>query len=217
MSRTLSNVLDITPQLNKRWKNIIQVLESGHVQRSQNDVAYKRLIFTDTRGTKVGAVMYDSAIKLFSKLLTQYKRYYISNAMVRRTDPVYRVSSYAYSCLLNTKTLVEELVEPIPTSLPCEFDFTNFCDLYKYADSESPQNVRGIVLQCFPSEEQGSPMITKRDVVIVNEEKKLLLLSLWNQFDEREGNTLAGMIGSGVMIFGMRLKVATFDCTINFI
>ena len=31
-------------------------------------------------------------------------------------------------------------------------------------------DVRGIVLQCFPSEEQGSPLITKRDVVIVNEE-----------------------------------------------
>lgn len=39
----------------------------------------------------------------------------------------------------------------------------------------------------------------------------MLLLSLWNQFDEREGNTLAGMIGSGVMIFGMRLKVTTFN------
>ncbi|GJV24772.1 replication protein A 70 kDa DNA-binding subunit B-like protein [Tanacetum coccineum] len=47
---------------------------------------------------------------------------------------------------------------------------------------------------------------------ILKDMKKLLLLSLWNQFDEKEGNNLAGMIGSGVMIFGMRLKVTTFNC-----
>ncbi|GJU82437.1 hypothetical protein Tco_1284802 [Tanacetum coccineum] len=35
---------------------------------------------------------------------------------------------------------------------------------------------------------------------------------LWNHFDKNEGNTLAGKIGSGVMIFSMRLKVTTFNC-----
>ncbi|GJY10001.1 replication protein A 70 kDa DNA-binding subunit B-like protein [Tanacetum coccineum] len=213
MSRPISNVLDITPQIKRKWTVIIQVLESGHVQQSKNDVTYKRFIFTDSHGTKVGAVIYGASnIRLFSKLLMPYKRYYVSSAVVTRTDEKFRVSSYIYSWIINNKSLVEELVESIPTSLPCEFEFTKFTDLYKYADSESPQNVRGIVLHCFPSEEQGTPMITKRDIVIVNEEKKLLMLSLWNHFDENEGNTLAGMIGSGVMIFGMRLKVTTFNC-----
>ncbi|GKC03061.1 hypothetical protein Tco_0994671 [Tanacetum coccineum] len=154
-------------------------------------------------GTKVGAVIYGvSNICLFSKLLTPYKRYYVSSAVVTRTDEKFRVSSYIYSWIISNKSLVEELVESIPTSLPCQFEFKKFSNLYKYADSESPQNVRGIVLQCFPSEEQGTPMITKR--------KKLFLL--WNHFDENEGNKLAGMIGPRVMIFCMRFKMTTFNC-----
>ncbi|GJX20348.1 hypothetical protein Tco_0223025 [Tanacetum coccineum] len=64
----------------------------------------------------------------------------------------------------------------------------------------------------FSSKEQGSEIVTLRDLVIVDEEKKLLLMTLWNQFDDNEGNTLAGMIGSGPMIFDMRLKVTTFNC-----
>ncbi|GKA72922.1 replication protein A 70 kDa DNA-binding subunit B-like protein [Tanacetum coccineum] len=197
--------LDLEAKIKRKWTVIIQVLESGHVQESKNDVTYKRFIFTDSHGTKVGAVIYGgSNIRLFSKLLTPYKRYYVSSAVVTRTDEKFRVSSYIYSWIISNKSLVEELVESIPTSLPCQFEFTKFSDLYKYADSESPQNVRGIVLQCFPSEEQGTPMITKR--------KKLLILSLWNHFDENEGNKLAGMIGSGVMIFCMRFKVTTFNC-----
>ena len=118
--------------------------------------------------------------------------------MVTRTPEKFQISSYIYSWIISNKTLVEELIKSIPTPLPCQFEFTKFLDLYKYADSESPQSrfslslpkkamyysfkqatnlfliqntdVRGIVLQCFPSEEQGSPLITKRDVVIVNEE-----------------------------------------------
>nr|GEZ53363.1 hypothetical protein [Tanacetum cinerariifolium] len=69
-----------------------------------------------------------------------------------------------------------------------------------------------IVLQVFSSKEQGSEIVTRRDLVIVDEEKKLLLMTLWNQFDDNEGNTLAGMIGSGPMIFDTRLKVTTFNC-----
>lgn len=55
-------------------------------------------------------------------------------------------------------------------------------------------------------------MTTTRDIVIADEEKKLLLLTLWNQFDDTEGHTLANMVGLTPTIFGMRLKVTTFNC-----
>ncbi|GJU57873.1 ATP-dependent DNA helicase PIF1-like protein [Tanacetum coccineum] len=59
---------------------------------------------------------------------------------------VLQISEYVdnsdiYSWIINNKSLVEELVESIPTLLPCEFEFIKFTDLYKYADSESPQSL----------------------------------------------------------------------------
>lgn len=78
--------------------------------------------------------------------------------------------------------------------------------------SDRHSDVRGIVLRCLPSNDYGSEMTTRRDVVIVNEKKMLMLLTLWNQFNENEGTTLANMVQQGPMIFGMRLKVTTFNC-----
>ncbi|PWA74144.1 hypothetical protein CTI12_AA254960 [Artemisia annua] len=207
MSRHISNAQDISPT-SKKWTVLVQVLESGHVQQSRLGNDYKRLILADSHGTKVTALIYSSHLRYFARLLTQYKRYYISNATVTRNDERYRIGTYTYSWVLSNKTLVEELVENTLAPISCHFEFTNFSDLHKYADSDSLQNVRAIVLQCFPSQEQDSEITSRRDVVIVNEEKRLLLLTLWNQYDEKEGRTLAD-IGPGVMIFGMRLKVTT--------
>nr|GEV91169.1 hypothetical protein [Tanacetum cinerariifolium] len=109
-----------------------------------------------------------------------------------------------YFWILTNKTVAKELVEAVPPTIPCLFEYTRFYDLCKYADSDS--------YHIFSSKEQGTEIVTRRNLVIVEEEKKLLLMTLWNQFDDKEGNTLAGMIGSGPMIFDMRLKVTTFNC-----
>ncbi|XP_027109413.2 replication protein A 70 kDa DNA-binding subunit B-like [Coffea arabica] len=41
--------------------------------------------------------------------------------------------------------------------------------------------------------------------------KKLMLLTLWNEFQEYEGNILVNTIATAPMIFAMRVKVSTFN------
>ncbi|GJR16806.1 replication protein A 70 kDa DNA-binding subunit B-like protein isoform X2 [Tanacetum coccineum] len=143
MSRPISNVADIRLGPKKPWTVIVQVLENNHVQQSESGKDYKKLIFTDSQGMKLSALIYEADLRYFNKLLTQYKRYHVSNDVVTRNDPVFRVSSYQYSWILTNKTVVEELVEAVPPTIPCQFEFTSFSDLYKYAESDSYHNKSG--------------------------------------------------------------------------
>ncbi|CAI9287988.1 unnamed protein product [Lactuca saligna] len=73
-------------------------------------------------------------------------------------------------------------------------------------------NVRGVVIKCLPIQhvKKGSETTSKRDVIIVNEEKKLLILTLWNPIDEIEGNALDKITNTGPLVFAMRVKMTTF-------
>ncbi|KAJ9545053.1 hypothetical protein OSB04_024760 [Centaurea solstitialis] len=95
----------------------------------------------------------------------QYKRYYISNAVVIRNQAKYVVGPYQFSWVLNNRTLVEEISDPIPLMLPCKFNFTPFNKLHKYAESDIYQDVRGIVVHCLPTYDQGPDLATRRDII----------------------------------------------------
>ncbi|CAH1451462.1 unnamed protein product [Lactuca virosa] len=135
----------------------------------------------------------------YARTFTQYRRYRISNAFVIPCDPRYAVSLYEFSWVLNKRTLVQEHPNRNPVNLPCTFEFTPFTRLHEHAESDHLQNVRGIVVRCLPSYEEGSDL------------KLPLVITLWNQFDEHEGNMLQSMQGPPPLFFGLRLKVTTFN------
>ncbi|XP_071903396.1 replication protein A 70 kDa DNA-binding subunit B-like isoform X1 [Coffea arabica] len=98
--------------------------------------------------------------------------------------------------------------------LPYIFELTNFSDLHKYADSDNLCNIRGFVIHAFPVK-QADPDCTSRDIIIVNEEKKLMFMTLWNEFEHDEGSKIADMISTAPLIIALRVKVTTFN-TLSF-
>ncbi|CAI9262679.1 unnamed protein product [Lactuca saligna] len=198
MSRDQYNIHDIIPNMKKNWTVLIQVLECGHIQLKQ--------------GTRVQALIWSNDLDYYENTFEPYKRYQISNANLIYTEPRFQLDSYEYSWTLSKLTLIEPFQDETSPTLTCNFTFTPFSDLYKYADEERDINVRGIVIKCFPSQKmkQGQEPSSKRDVIIVNEEKKLLILTLWNYINENEGNTLEQIVEFGPMIFALRVKVTTF-------
>lgn len=106
---------------------------------------------------------------MFKNILVPYQRYYISGATVMPVSLTYRVSTYAFSGILNYSTLVEQYAEPIPPTLPCSFQFDSFCDAHKFAESDTTlTSLRALVIHAFPRREV-SPNVITRDFVIVNE------------------------------------------------
>ncbi|KAI3718449.1 hypothetical protein L6452_19321 [Arctium lappa] len=148
-----------------------------------------RLLLTDSQGTNTTTVIYATQFRFFLKTYKPYKRYYISNVVVTKADPRFLVSMYPHSWTLNSRTLLEEHIEQIPPVLPCTFQFTPFAELAKHAEMESHQSDR---CQMLPK-------------------KRPIILTLWNHFADNEGQILENLIDPPAMIFGLRLKVSSFN------
>ncbi|CAA0843264.1 Syntaxin-22 [Striga hermonthica] len=160
------------------------------------------------QGTKVSSVAYNAVINEFKSLLLPYKRYYISGAIVRPENPVYQVGDYKYNWLLQMDTLVEEFTEPIPPQLPCQIDIHQFKDLHKFADTENYRNIIAVVVHAFPAKHLGDT--TARDIVLINQEKKPILLTLWNEFEAENGPQLSSSVATGNIVLAMMVRVSTF-------
>ncbi|KAL4580563.1 hypothetical protein LXL04_016762 [Taraxacum kok-saghyz] len=203
MPRVYSNILDITPTSDKNWTVLVQVVELGPTQQSKDLKNYRRLLFTDTKGTTMPAIIFSFHLKHFEHVFTLYRKYYVSNANLITTDPHFVDGPYTHTWSLTKQTLVEPHANETITPLPCK--------LYKHAETGTNQNIRGVVVRCFPSHKinPGQPS-SKRDIVIVNEEKQPMILTLWDSFDTEEGQALEEMLENTPIIYAMRIKVTTF-------
>ncbi|XP_071927541.1 replication protein A 70 kDa DNA-binding subunit B-like [Coffea arabica] len=143
-------------------------------------------------------------------MLIPFRRYYISSAALRKAEPRYNVNDYLYSWVIHNITLVEEYVEQVPPVIPCHFELTAFENLFRFADIENLQNIQGIIVHVFPSRERSLDSTT-RDLVVINQEKRPMLLTLWNEFEASEGAQLANTIANNNIIIAMRVKVTTFN------
>ncbi|KAL5543529.1 hypothetical protein UlMin_007313 [Ulmus minor] len=135
MSKQYMHVKDITIA-SKGWTSKVIVEAKGMPCSSQRSlVKYQRMILRDTEGTKVQTTIFDSDIKRFSNVLTLYKSYYISNAVVKTIPPQHRIANNDYQWHINSKTVVEEVPEehsPISLSL---YNFVPFSEIHKYIKS----------------------------------------------------------------------------------
>ncbi|KAJ9565646.1 hypothetical protein OSB04_001612 [Centaurea solstitialis] len=154
MPRQISPIATIDRQRGKRWATLVHVLECHHIQHSQDQSEFKRIILIDPNEMKLTTLIFSSHLRYYMHSFQRYRRYYISNA-----DAKYVVGQYQFSRILNNRTLVKELSNPTPLMLPYKFDFTMFNKLHK-----------GIVVQCLPTYDQGLDLATRRDIIIVNEE-----------------------------------------------
>ncbi|GER28242.1 replication protein A 70 kDa DNA-binding subunit B [Striga asiatica] len=184
MSRIYLPIKEITEATNN-WTALIQVVERPPIHQSKNDstMHYRRYLFTDEEGTKVAAVVYNNVIDEFTQpLLMPYKRYYVSGAKVRPEIPLYQVGDYKYKWTLVKGTNVEDYEEPMPPQLPCSIEIHQFANLHKYADTENPRNLLAVIVHAFPKRTVGTN--TTREVIVINEEMKPMILTLWNQFEK---------------------------------
>ncbi|XP_071914617.1 replication protein A 70 kDa DNA-binding subunit B-like isoform X4 [Coffea arabica] len=211
MARRCLSVHEVHDKM-RRWTVLVQVVEKSHVLTSNGSppIRFQRLVLTDSEGTMVSAVIYGNDIRYFANLLQPFKRYYITGGTVKKQDAKYKISDYHFSWVIHNKTLVEEYVEPNPPMLPCTFEFTKFEDLFRFADTENVQSLQAIVITAFATKEQNNGSTT-RDFIVMNEEKKPMLLTLWNEFEQNQGTQLANSIGNANVIIGMKLKITTFN------
>ena len=94
----------------------------------------------DQDGTTVTELIFSDYLGHYATIFSQYHKYNISGATVIRNDPKFSIGSYPFSGILTKSTLVEEIPERIPTTIPWLLEFTKFSRLHAYAESENLQS-----------------------------------------------------------------------------
>ncbi|CDP15596.1 unnamed protein product [Coffea canephora] len=212
----MSNLLpigDIMPAM-KNWSCIITVQEKQQVTNSMGTPTKKqKFVFYDSEGSKVEGIIFNADIPRMSPMLQVYKRYKISNADVRNIPLKFQTAELTKQWMITSKTVIDE-IDGDEDIMPVQFAFTKFADLAEYMDDRSKSvDVLGVVISSLAMKTitKNSKQSSVQKFVLLNEESQTVLLSLWDDFLNNEGQVILNNMQSYPVIIGRRLKVNNYN------
>ncbi|XP_027071838.1 uncharacterized protein [Coffea arabica] len=145
----MANMLSIrnmVPDM-KNWCCLVTVQEKQQVTDSMGTSTKKqKLIFYDSEGSKVEAIIFNADIPKMSPILQVYRKYRISNADVRSIPPKFQTSELTMQWVITARTIIEE-VSREEDIMHVKFGFTKFADLAQYmGDKSKSVDVLGVVI-----------------------------------------------------------------------
>ncbi|KAI9186476.1 hypothetical protein LWI28_017648 [Acer negundo] len=210
MTKQFKLISDIFP-MTKGWTVKVLVAEKTIPRESQHSsIRYQRLILIDSKGTRVQAIIFGADIKLFEDTLTRSKIYHISNAYVSPIKPKHRIMENDLQWTINGRTLVKEVEDD-------QASFVSFADLEKYKNCTAQVDIIALAIDIHPVQQlktkQGASTIQK--VVLVNQDLKPMLLTMWDWFVGNEAAQISKFITTKPIIIAQRLKVVSYNGIIS--
>ncbi|CAA0807647.1 Unknown protein [Striga hermonthica] len=204
-------VRTVKPHVN-RWIALVQVLEKRRIMVSEVDPSNtsQEFLLLDSQGTQVSAVAYNSDIQACAQLLIPFKWFYISGAILARQVQRNSVNDNGFTWIITPRTIIQPSEPIVPSHLAVDIEARDFIDLHTFADNKVCHNVFAVVVHAFPAKQIGTTLLA-RDIILINNEKIPIVLTLWNEFAQREGNQLANNIAQANVIIAMRVKVTTLN------
>ncbi|XP_042979835.1 replication protein A 70 kDa DNA-binding subunit D-like [Carya illinoinensis] len=132
MRTVYTSIKDITPST-RDWKiKIIVAKKSPKRTGQRSPVKYQSLTLIDPKENQLQATIFDKDIDSRQDTLHIFQSYYISNAYVKSLDPKYRIETYEYQWILNSKTIIEEVPKDEGQLEPPKYQLIPFNELDAY-------------------------------------------------------------------------------------
>ncbi|KAL5579887.1 hypothetical protein UlMin_012329 [Ulmus minor] len=213
MSRQYIPLKDITIGT-KGWTAKVIVEAKGMPRSSQcSPVKYQRMILRDSAGTKVQATIFESDIDKFSDVLTLYRTYYISNAVVKTILPQHRIANNDFQWHINSKTVVEEVTEEYSSISVLPHNFVPFSEFSKYMNSDVYVDVIGVVIDAHLTREiptvNGPQKI--QELLLVDQQLIPKIFTMWDQFIDNECAAIVKNIKTKPIIAAYRIRIVSFN------
>nr|XP_027084848.1 replication protein A 70 kDa DNA-binding subunit B-like isoform X2 [Coffea arabica] len=212
MANMLS-IRDIAPDMNN-WCCLVTVQEKQQVTGSMGTPTKKqKLIFYDSEGSRVEGIIFNADIPKMSPILQVYRKYKISNADVRNIPPKFQTSGLTMQWVITARTVIEEINRE-EDIMPVKFAFTEFADLAQYMDDKSKSvDVLGVVINSLEKKTvtTSSKQSSVQKFVLLNEESQTVMLSLWDDFLNNEGQILLNNIQTYPVLIRRRLRVNNYN------
>ncbi|XP_075503734.1 replication factor A protein 1-like [Primulina tabacum] len=157
-------------------------------------------------------IIYDQDVEQLDKLLQLYKTYYIENTKIKEITsnaPVFAAAKH--QMLLSRSTYIRLANEEEQLPIDHAYRLTSFAQCPELADVPTKQiNLLCSVVHVFPPRFVEKTKRNLQEFVIVNEERRPLILTLWEEFLQIKAPFLTQNVHTLLVILGMRLSVNTF-------
>ncbi|XP_073272455.1 replication protein A 70 kDa DNA-binding subunit B-like [Primulina huaijiensis] len=172
----------------------------------------QKLVFVDKKNGSMHDIIYDQDVEQLDILLQLYKTYYIENAKIKEitsNTPIF--ASAKYQMLLSKSTYIKLANEEEQLPIDHAYQLTSFVQCPELADVSTKQiNLLCSVVHVFLPRFVEKTKRNLQEFVIVNEERRPSILTLWEEFLQTEAPFLAQNVHTLPVILGMRLSVNTF-------
>ncbi|KAL2505488.1 Replication protein A 70 kDa DNA-binding subunit B [Abeliophyllum distichum] len=207
-------IATITPNTTN-WTAKVVVLEKTSARTAYHSpTKYQNVVLMDMERNKVQATIYDTNIQAFQDQLLPSKTYLISNAAIRLTKPQYRSTVGEIQWTISGRTKVQELQEDHTAFISSTYVFTPFDRLHEHMDSKTDISIIGVAidikLKRFIHTRSGIQSCIQ-DVVLVNQRFETVLLTMWDQFVEKECIYISDNFNKKPIIVASHLKVSSFS------
>ncbi|XP_071910182.1 replication protein A 70 kDa DNA-binding subunit B-like [Coffea arabica] len=146
-------------------------------------------------------------------LLQVYKKYLISNAVVRPIPPNFQSKGLQTQWVISTRTLVEEISDDEDV-VPVKLTYTKFIDLIKYMNIKD-QSVDILAVIIFALDRKQISRDGKESViqkfVLVNEGFQTVKLSMWDAFVNDEGQKILQNMHKFPIVICRRVRVGYYN------
>ncbi|KAF5730186.1 replication protein A 70 kDa DNA-binding subunit B [Tripterygium wilfordii] len=170
---------------------------------------------TDEDGTQIQATMFNEAARKFFDKFQLGKVYYISKGTLKLANKQFSSVKNDYEMTLNENSEMEEASDEATFIPETKFDFVQIDQLGPYVNAKELVDVIGIVQSVSPTmsirRKSNNENVPKRDIVIADDTKKTVVVSLWNELATDVGQELLDNVDKSPIIAIKSLKVGDFQ------
>ncbi|XP_047969725.1 replication protein A 70 kDa DNA-binding subunit B-like [Salvia hispanica] len=217
MTRRVHPLVSLNPYQGN-WTIKVRVTSKGNMRTYRNargEGCVFNVELTDEDGTQIQATMFNDAAKKFFDKFQMGKVYYISKGTLKVANKQFKTVQNDYEMTLNENSEVEEASNEATFIPETKFSFTPIDELGPFVNGRELVDVIGVVQSVSPTmsirRKSNNETIPKRDIVIADETKKTVVVSLWNDLATSVGQELLDMADKSPVVAIKSLKVGEFQ------
>ncbi|OWM65228.1 replication protein A 70 kDa DNA-binding subunit B [Punica granatum] len=217
MTRRVHPLVSLNPYQGN-WTIKVRVTNKGSMRTYRNargEGCVFNVELTDEDGTQIQATMFKEAAKKFYDKLEMGKVYYISKGTLKVANKQFKTVQNDYEMTLNEYSEVEEARNEETFIPETKFNVVPIDMLGSYVDGKDLVDIVGVVQSVSPTmsirRKTNNETIPKRDIVVADETKKMVVVSLWNDLATGVGQELLDIVDQSPIVAIKSLKVGDFQ------
>lgn len=195
----------------RNWISKLVVVEKTLVRCGKHGGnPYQRIVFADSENNAIQGIIYAKDLDVLDPLLQLHSTFYIGSARISSIDNNFYLGTSQFQLVLTKSTFIRLVPPQFALTYEQYYRLTPFSHIHKSIDDPTATtNILCAVIQALPQRTipRGEDHALIQEFIIVNEEKKPIILTMWDEFVRTEAAYLSTILADQPIMFVARAKI----------